>query len=208
MLGRGAGGALDSNTRQMAATSIPSMVRIRCSSIPSAPCVRWLWAICWGTCCMGENDRTISLLDRLLQHARSTARYSVYYGEGRDVYDVRGRTAHECMFNTKDGNYRCPNSQQGYSPFTTWTRGLAWAMCGFAEELEYLRDAYRCRSGAATAGALRWSPWMRKAAEAACDFYIDDGTALDGIPYWDTGAPNLHKTGRLAVPRRRPVQRV
>jgi len=36
---------------------------------------------------------------------------------------------------------------------------------------------------------------MRKAAEATCDFYIDRGTASDGIPYWDTGAPNLHKLG-------------
>ena len=33
--------------------------------------------------------------------------------------------------------FRCPNSQQGYSPFSTWTRGLAWAMCGFAEQLEF-----------------------------------------------------------------------
>jgi unsaturated chondroitin disaccharide hydrolase len=86
---------------------------------------------------MAENDRRVSLLQRLIEHAESTARYSVYYGEGRDIYDVRGRTAHESVFNTNDGNYRCPNSQQGYSPFTTWTRGLAWAMCGFAEQLEF-----------------------------------------------------------------------
>ena len=72
---------------------------------------------------MGENDKRISLLDRLLKHAEATARYSVYYGEGRDSYDVRGRTAHESIFNVNDGNYRCPNSQQGYSPFSTWTRG-------------------------------------------------------------------------------------
>jgi len=37
-----------------------------------------------------------------------------------------------------DGNYRCPCSQQGYSPFTTCDRGLAWAILGFAEELEFL----------------------------------------------------------------------
>src|SRR5581483_11303607 len=89
---------------------------------------------------MAENDRRISLLDRALDHLRATAKYSVYYGEGRDAYDIRGRTAHESIFNTNDGNYRCPNSQQGYSPFSTWTRGLAWAMCGFAEELEYFRS--------------------------------------------------------------------
>ena len=35
---------------------------------------------------------------------------------------------------------------------------------------------------------------MLKAAKATCDFYIEN-TPIDGIPYWDTGAPNLHKLG-------------
>ncbi|HYZ86715.1 MAG TPA: glycosyl hydrolase, partial [Bryobacteraceae bacterium] len=70
----------------------------------------------------GENDARISLLDRLIQHAQATARYSVYYAKGRDVYDVRGRTAHESIFNRNDGNFRCPSTQQGYSAFSTWTR--------------------------------------------------------------------------------------
>ena len=86
----------------------------------------------------GENDVKISLLQRAVQHILATAKYSVYYGEGRDMYDVRGRTAHESIFNIRDGNYRCPNSQQGYTGFSTWTRGLAWAMLGFAEELEFI----------------------------------------------------------------------
>ncbi len=130
---------------------------------------------------MGENDRRHSLLDRLLQHAEATARYSVYYGDGRDYYDIRGRTAHESIFNTNDGRYRCPNSQQGFSPFTTWTRGLAWAMCGFAEQLEFL----------SAIGHSEAELVLRKAAEATCDFYIAN-TPTDGIPYWDTGAPKLH----------------
>src|SRR5262247_4665679 len=46
---------------------------------------------------MDEQDAHVSLLDRLVQHARATARYNVYYGEGRDRYDVRGRTAHESL---------------------------------------------------------------------------------------------------------------
>lgn len=86
-----------------------------------------------------ENDIRISLLDRMIAHARSTARYSVYYGEGRDRYDTRGRTVHEAVFNTRDGAFRSPSSQQGYSPFSTWTRGLAWAMCGFAEQIEFFK---------------------------------------------------------------------
>jgi unsaturated chondroitin disaccharide hydrolase len=141
---------------------------------------------------MGENDRRISLLERMIQHARATAQYSVYYGEGRDSYDIRGRVAHESVFNTNDGNYRCPNSQQGYAPFTTWTRGLAWAMLGFAEELEYvatLSDDELAPFG----GRGEVESFMRKAAEATCDFYIEHATASDGIPYWDTGAPGLSK---------------
>src|SRR5438034_7535418 len=86
---------------------------------------------------MGEQDERISLLQRLAEHACNTSRYSIYYGASRDAYDVRGRVAHESIFNVTNGNYRCPNSQQGYSPFSTWTRGLAWAILGFAELLEF-----------------------------------------------------------------------
>jgi len=138
-----------------------------------------------GQAVMGENDRRISLLDRLMDHARATAKYSVYYGEGRDAYDVRGRVAHESIFNPNDGNYRCPNSQQGYSPFTTWTRGLAWAMCGFAEQLEFFSTLE---------GHAEFRAVMEKAARATCDFWIAN-TPLDGIPYWDTGAPGLAELG-------------
>lgn len=138
-----------------------------------------------GHALMGENDRRISLLDRALAHARATAKYAVYYGDGRDAYDLRGRVAHESIFNTNDGNYRCPNSQQGYSPFTTWTRGLAWAMCGFAELCEFLDTE---------AGRAADLEVFEKTARATCDFYIEHSPA-DGIPYWDTGAPGLVRLG-------------
>lgn len=155
--------------------------------------LRTLRALAWshllGHVLLGENDRRISLLDRLILHAQATARYSVYQGSGRDIYDVRGRVAHESIFNSKDGNYRCPNSQQGYSPFTTWTRGLAWAMCGFAEQLEFLEtipgELFTSHGGREVVRTE-----LRKVAQATCDFYIAN-TALDGIPYWDTGAPGL-----------------
>jgi hypothetical protein len=142
---------------------------------------------------MGENDRPISILERLVQHAQATARYSVFYGAGRDAYDVRGRTVHECVFNTKDGNYRCPSSQQGYSPFTTWTRGLAWAMCGFAELLEFLKTVSPAELEA-PGGHASIENTFREAALATCDFYIAN-TPTDGVPYWDTGAPGLVHMG-------------
>jgi hypothetical protein len=140
-----------------------------------------------------ENDVKINLLERALLHIKATADYSVYYGEGRDRYDIWGRTAHESIFNTKDGNFRSPNSQQGYTGFTTWTRGLAWAMCGFAEELECL-EVIPDNELQAFGGHKQTAEFMLKAARATCDFYIEH-TPIDGIPYWDTGAPNLHKLG-------------
>src|SRR5436309_1791382 len=54
---------------------------------------------------MGERDQKISLLHRLLDHAETTARFNVYYGSGRDAYDIRGRVAHESIFNVNDGHY-------------------------------------------------------------------------------------------------------
>ena len=91
----------------------------------------------------GERDERISLLQRLVEHALNTARYNIWYGEGRDAYDVAGRTAHETVFNTTTATTaaprrsrairlsapgpaawpgRCsalPNSSNGSSPATT-----------------------------------------------------------------------------------------
>lgn len=150
---------------------------------------------------MGENDRRIMPLDRAMQHIRNTLRYNVYYGHGRDAYDVRGRVAHEGVFNMNDGRYRCPSTQQGYSPFTTWTRGLAWIILGCAEQLEFFAafphkiwNAYD-RDGKFLAALL-------EGACATADFFIEN-TAADGIPYWDTGAPGL---ARLGDYRQRPAE--
>jgi len=172
----------------------------------------------------GEHDQRISLLGRLIDHAETTATHGIYYGRGRDAYDVRGRTAHESIFNLNDGSYRCPNSQQGYSPFSTWTRGLAWAICGFAEQIEFLQSVSGDEVAAAVVppallqsndqAGLPRSPrggrWPRRsqadlatrlrrlrtmlldAATATADFYLENSCA-DGVPMWDTGAPNLHR---------------
>ena len=141
-----------------------------------------------------EQDAQISLLERLLQHAKATADYGVYYGRGRDQYDERGRVAHESMFNATNGTYRGASTQQGYTPFSTWTRGLAWAMLGFAEQLEFitaLDDAALEPYG----GRRTIEEWMLDAARATNDFYIDRAAAADGVPYWDTGAPGLSALG-------------
>ncbi|MGC4037276.1 MAG: hypothetical protein QM764_15055 [Chitinophagaceae bacterium] len=169
------------------------MAHILCLWTPSGSCRALIVSYKLGHVFQAEGDVKIDLLQRAIQHLSATASYSVFYGEGRDTYDVRGRTAHESIFNVKDGNYRCPNSQQGFSGFTTWTRGLAWAICGFPEELEWF-DTLDETILEPYGGKELITSLLLRAAKATCDFYIDN-CCTDGIPYWDTGAPQLNQLG-------------
>lgn len=145
---------------------------------------------------MGENDVQHNLLGRSIQHGLATSKYIVFHGDSSHSYDVRGRTAHEGMFNRNDGNFRARSTQQGYSPFSTWTRGLAWAMTGYAEELEFFEtlaeDEFEQAVGISKQDVIE--EFVRSARDT-CDHYIDDVTGADGITYWDDGAPNLHRLG-------------
>lgn len=146
---------------------------------------------------MGEQDERISLLRRLLQHAETTARYNVYFGEGRDSWDVRGRVVHESIFNVHSGAYRCPSTQQGYSPFSTWTRGLAWILAGYPEQLEWLetlQESDVASSGFAHGTLQDIRRRFLEVSLAVADYYIEY-TPTDGVPYWDTGAPGLALMG-------------
>jgi unsaturated chondroitin disaccharide hydrolase len=145
---------------------------------------------------MHENDRSADLLKRLVLHALCTNEFIIFHGDSAHVYDVPGRTAHEGTFNRNDGSFRARSTQQGYSPFSTWTRGLAWAMLGFAEELEFLASIDSARFGSSV--GLKKPDVVRvfeQAARYTCDHYINDCAARDGIVYWDDGAPGLAKMG-------------
>ena len=68
---------------------------------------------------LGKQENRINLLGRLLTHAKTSAEFNIYYGEGRDHYDVpklRGRTAHEAIFNPASGVFRCPKFAAGLFP--------------------------------------------------------------------------------------------
>ena len=144
---------------------------------------------------MAEGDRPVNLLHRAIEHAATTARFNVFFGQGRDSYDVRGRVAHESVFNRNDGQFRCPSSQQGYSPFTTWTRGAAWIICGYAEQLEFL-DTVAGTSLDPAGGRRAVTDLFLETARAACDYYIDRYSSKDGVPYWDSCALNTHRVRR------------
>ena len=142
---------------------------------------------------MGERDSKISLVHRLIRHAECTARYNVYFGKGRDEYDVPGRVAHESVFNIRDGSYRCPSSQQGYSPFSTWTRGHAWILCGYSEQLEFL-ETVADQELEDYGGKNALLAFFREVAETTANYYLDQASS-DGLIYWDTGAPGLARMG-------------
>jgi len=153
---------------------------------------------------MGERDRKISLFDRLLRHAETTARYNVYFGAGRDIYDLRGRVAHESIFNLNDGSYRCPSTQQGYSPFSTWTRGLAWILCGYAELLEFFATLPEAEF-ASHGGKDKVVGRFREVATAVADYYLEHTPAPRGWPASATisaGPPTLSTTTNPSTARR------
>ncbi|HEX4794990.1 MAG TPA: hypothetical protein VH370_14410 [Humisphaera sp.] len=145
---------------------------------------------------MHENDRAADLLKRSALHGLCTNQYILFHGDSSHTYDVRGRTAHEAIFNRSDGNFRCRSTQQGYSSFSTWTRGLAWAILGFAEELEFFAaiddSTFEKSVGLPRSEVMKV---YERAARETAEHYIEDCAAADGIPYWDDGAPGLAKLG-------------
>jgi hypothetical protein len=74
---------------------------------------------------------------------------------------------------------------------------LAWAICGFAEQLEFLRDVGcgMVSDFKSVGGGGKCRQLFTKAATATADFYLTNCSA-DGIPMWDTGAPSLHHLPR------------
>ena len=65
------------------------------------------------------------------------------------------------------------STQQGYSPWTCWSRGLAWAIYGFHDTFLYTGEKE-----------------FLETAELCAQYYFDHPTE-DGVPYWDYGAPNI-----------------
>jgi unsaturated chondroitin disaccharide hydrolase len=111
-----------------------------------------------------------------LEHCRTSARHLVR----RD-----GGTAHEAIFDVDSGAFLRESTQQGYGATSTWSRGLAWALYGFAAahrftgEAEFLEVARRC-----------------------ADFYLRR-TPPGMVPYWDydlpAEAPHLWDSSAAAI---------
>ena len=82
-----------------------------------------------------------------------------------------GTVAHEGVFDLETGEFLRQATQQGFRGDSCWSRGLAWAMYGFAVSNEYSRD-----------------PRFLQTAEACADYYITH-TPANGIPPWINAPP-------------------
>ena len=143
---------------------------------------------------MGEGDEPISLLGRLLQHAEATARFNVYFGAGRDAYDVRGRVAHESIFNINDGALPLPEQPAGllavHAPGrAAWPGSCAATPSSWSSS----RACPRPPSRAWPTRPGRWrGSWRRRRPPPTSSSRT---RRADGVPYWDTGAPGLARLG-------------
>jgi len=112
------------------------------------------------------------LFDKAMTHARTTEKYLIQK-DGPRIFDRDGLTVHEGVFNPVRGEFRCLSTQQGYSPFTCWARGLGWAMYGYVDTFVYTGDAF-----------------FLDVAERCAGYYLDN-TPDNGVPYWDYGASGI-----------------
>lgn len=83
-----------------------------------------------------------------------------------------GSTAHEGIFDLETGEFLKQTTHQGFRGDSCWSRGLSWALYGFATSYEYSRD-----------------PRFLATAESCADYYIIHANP-DGVPPWDFNAPN------------------
>lgn len=110
----------------------------------------------------GRDAGDAKLMDIGTRHALTTRR-TLVRGDGS--------TAHEGLFDVETGAFLRQSSQQGWRGDSCWSRGLAWALYGFATTYQYARD-----------------PRFLETAQACARFYIEQ-TPADGVPPWDYDAP-------------------
>lgn len=83
-----------------------------------------------------------------------------------------GSTAHEGLFDVQTGEFLNQSTRQGWRADSTWARGLAWAMYGFATAYQFCSD-----------------PRFLGTAELIADFYLEK-TPIGEIPPNDWDEPD------------------
>jgi unsaturated chondroitin disaccharide hydrolase len=124
----------------------------------------------------------VQLLWWASDHGGSPALRAIAYRHtltaARDFVRPDGSTYHLVSYDASTGAVLERETVQGYSNDSTWARGQAWAIHGFA-------TGYR----------ETHSPTMLSAARAVADRYLAD-VPSDMVPYWDFSAPDIPNAPR------------
>lgn len=116
-----------------------------------------------------------ALFNKALKHCLTTRRYLVR-GDGS--------TAHEGLFHLESGEFLKQTTHQGWRGDSTWARGLAWALYGFATAYQMTRD-------------VRFLQTSRMCAE----FYLANTPFVEQAPFGRGIPPNDYDDPRQpAIP--------
>lgn len=112
-----------------------------------------------------------SYADAAISHANQTMRNHI-----RQDYS----TCHVVVYDDKTGAVIRKTTHQGMADSSTWSRGQAWGIYGFAMFYRETKD-----------------PVYLITAKALADYFIE-GLPADGVPYWDFDDPNIPSAPRDA----------
>jgi unsaturated chondroitin disaccharide hydrolase len=115
-----------------------------------------------------------------MEHCRTTQRYLVR---------PDGGTVHEGVFDTQTGRFLGPSTQQGWSPESTWSRGLAWALYGFTTAHRFSGDAEFLDTARRCAGY-----YLREAPPGLVPYW-DFNLPAGGPRLWDSSAGAIAASG-------------
>jgi hypothetical protein len=100
------------------------------------------------------------------------ARIATIHAETTLQHHVRSdnSTCHLVVYDSTSGAVKAKKTVQGYAHESTWSRGQAWALYGFANVYKYTRDGK-----------------FLTAAHKLADYFVS--RVEDGVVYWDFDAP-------------------
>jgi unsaturated chondroitin disaccharide hydrolase len=96
----------------------------------------------------------------------------------RDLVRPDGSTWHMAFYDRTTGAFTRRGRGSAYSVDSTWARGQAWAILGFAAAYRETRD-----------------PRFLELARSVSDWYLEH-VPVDMVPYWDFGAPDIPSAPR------------